>query len=191
MFMIGLVMLASSALLPPLSAESRRLFGHAKPACLMAPRGVGTMIAMVLAGRLAMRFDPRYLMGGGMVLLLWSMWEMSRWTPDIATWWLVVTTFVQGIGMGLVFVPMNLVAFATLSPHYRTDGAALVNLMRNVGSAIGISITTTVLCDEHADRACANGRTRANPFNRTLAAKCAQHDVESADAFRHCKASIR
>ena len=65
--------------------------------------------------------------------------------PDIAPWWLIVTTFIQGIGMGFVFVPMNLVAFATLPAYYRTDGSALVNLIRNVGAAIGISITTTVL----------------------------------------------
>jgi len=123
---------------------------------------------MVFAGRLALRLDPRHLMAGGLVLLLWSTFEMSRWTPDIAPWWLIVTTFVQGIGMGLVFVPMNLTAFATLPAQFRTDGSALVNLIRNVGSAIGISITTTVLAMStqivHAQMAAS-----ANPFNRNLA----------------------
>jgi MFS transporter, DHA2 family, multidrug resistance protein len=167
MFMIGLVMLASSALLPPFL---QNLGGHTvtETGILMAPRGVGTMIAMVLAGRFATRFDPRYVMTGGLILLLWSMFEMSRWTPDIATWWLVVTTFIQGIGMGFVFVPMNLAAFATLPPAFRTDGAALVNLIRNVGAAIGISITTTVLAMSmqivHSQMA-----ESANPFNRNLA----------------------
>jgi len=79
------------------------------------------------------------------LLLLWSIWEMSRWTPAIAPSWLVFTTFVQGIGMGFIFVPMNLVAFATLPAVYRTDGTALINLIRNVGMAVGVSITTTVL----------------------------------------------
>jgi DHA2 family multidrug resistance protein len=167
MFMIGLVMLASSALLPPFL---QNLGGHTvtETGILMAPRGVGTMIAMVLAGRFAARFDPRYVMAFGLTLLLWSMYEMSRWTPDIATWWLVFTTFIQGIGMGFVFVPMNLVAFATLPAHFRTDGSALVNLIRNVGAAIGISITTTVLAMSmqivHSQMA-----ENANPFNRNLA----------------------
>jgi DHA2 family multidrug resistance protein len=58
---------------------------------------------------------------------------------------LVFTTFIQGIGMGFIFVPMNLVAFATLPPVYRTDGTGLINLIRNVGMAVGVSITTTVL----------------------------------------------
>jgi DHA2 family multidrug resistance protein len=168
MFMIGLVMLASSALLPPFL---QNLGGHTvtETGVLMAPRGVGTMIAMVLAGRFAARFDPRYVMAGGLLLLLWSMYEMSRWTPDIAIWWLIVTTFIQGIGMGFVFVPMNLVAFATLPAHFRTDGSALVNLIRNVGAAIGISITTTVLAMSmqivHSQMA-----ESANPFNRNLGA---------------------
>jgi len=166
MFLVGLIMLASSALLPP---YLQNLGGYTvtQTGLLMAPRGVGTMIAMVFAGRLAMRVDPRFLMATGTGLLLWSLYEMSRWTPDIASWWLAVTTIVQGIGMGFVFVPMNLVAFATLSPVLRTDGSALINLMRNMGSAIGVSITTTVLANSvqtiHAQLA-----EHVNPFNRAL-----------------------
>ena len=166
MFVVGLIMLASSALLPPFL---QNLGGYTvtETGLLMAPRGIGTMAAMVFAGRLAMRTDPRYLMAGGTALLLWSLFEMSRWTPAIAPWWLAVTTIVQGIGMGFVFVPMNLVAFATLSPTLRTDGSAVINLMRNVGSAIGVSITTTVLANGvqtvHAQLA-----EHVNPFNRML-----------------------
>jgi DHA2 family multidrug resistance protein len=167
MFVVGLVMLASSALLPP---YLQNLAGYSVSATgwLMAPRGVGTMISMAVVGRLAMRWDPRKIMAIGTVLMLWSMWEMSQWTPQIAAWHLVFTTFVQGIGMGMVFVPMNLVAFSTLSPIYRTDGSAVINLMRNLGSAIGVSVTTTFLADSiqtvHAQLA-----SYASPFNRNLA----------------------
>jgi len=69
--------------------------------------------------------------------------------------------------MGLIFVPMNLIAFATLSPVLRTDGSAMFNLVRNVGSAIGVSITTTMLANSiqtmHAQLA-----GNVNPFNRAL-----------------------
>jgi DHA2 family multidrug resistance protein len=144
MFMVGMVMLASTALLPP---YLQNLGGYSvtQTGLLLAPRGVGTMFAMMFAGRLALKMDARFLMGFGTILLLWSMWEMSTWTPDITEWTLTYTTFIQGIGMGLIFVPMNLVGFATLSPALRTDGSALINLVRNVGSAFGISVTTTVL----------------------------------------------
>jgi DHA2 family multidrug resistance protein len=93
---------------------------------------------------------------------------MSRWTPEVAASWLIFTTFVQGIGMGFIFVPMNLVAFATLPAIYRTDGTSLINLIRNVGMAIGVSITTTMLASSiqtvHAQLA-----AHASPFNRALA----------------------
>jgi DHA2 family multidrug resistance protein len=166
MFMVGMVMLASTALLPPY-LQNLANYSVTDTGLLLAPRGVGTMIAMVFAGRLALRLDARYVMAVGTVLISWSMWEMSTWTPDVTAWMLIDVTFVQGIGMGLVFVPMNLVAFATLSPLYRTDGSALVNLVRNVGSAIGISLTTTLLAISiqtlHSQMA-----ESFNPFNRNL-----------------------
>jgi MFS transporter, DHA2 family, multidrug resistance protein len=166
MFVVGVVMLASSALLPP---YLQNLGGYtvADTGLLMAPRGVGTAIAMLFAGRLAYRIDPRHLMAFGMVLILWSMWEMSRWTPEIPEFTLVANTLIQGIGMGFVFVPMNMVGFATLSAAYRTDGSSFLNLVRNVGSAIGVSVTTTVLASSfqivHSQMA-----EYASPFNRNL-----------------------
>ncbi len=166
-FVIGLVMLASSVLLPPY-LQSLGGYSVRETGLLMAPRSVGVMISMFVAGRMALRLNPRHVMALGTSLILWSMWEMARWTPDIASWWLVVTTFIQGIGAGMVFVPMNLVGFATLPPIYRTDGSAVLNLIRNVGSAIGVSITTTFLASNiqivHAQLA-----EQANPFNRNLA----------------------
>jgi DHA2 family multidrug resistance protein len=167
MFVVGLIMLASSALLPP---YLQNLGGYTvtETGLMMAPRGLGTMVAMVFAGRLAMRTDPRYLMALGTCLILWSLLEMARWTPSIAPWWLATTTVVQGVGMGLVFVPMNLVAFATLPATLRTDGSALINLMRNIGSAVGVSITTTILANGiqtiHSQLA-----DHVTPFNRALA----------------------
>jgi DHA2 family multidrug resistance protein len=133
----------------------------------MAPRGIGTMIAMMFAGRVAMRVDARILMSGGTALLLWSMWEMSGWTPQINTTTLIIVTFLQGFGMGFVFVPMNLTAFATLPGNLRTDGTALTNLVRNIGSAIGVTVTTAVLTAStqimHSQLA-----SYASPFNRAL-----------------------
>jgi DHA2 family multidrug resistance protein len=144
MFVMGLVLLASSALISP---YLQNLSGRtvSQTGLLMVPRGLGTMFAMMFAGRLTMKMDPRMLMTIGAVFLVWSMWAMTSWTPDVSVTTISSVTFIQGLGMGLVFVPMNLVAFATLGPQFRTDGAGLTNLMRNIGSAFGVSITTTVL----------------------------------------------
>jgi DHA2 family multidrug resistance protein len=123
---------------------------------------------MVIIGRLVMRSDPRWYMGVGSLVLLWSMWEMSGWTPDVDKFTLGMTTFIQGVAMGFIFVPMNMYTYSTLPQSYRTDGSSILNLVRNVGSAIGVSLTTTVLSSsvqvnynqlaEHA-----------SPFNRALA----------------------
>jgi DHA2 family multidrug resistance protein len=108
-------------------------------------------------------------MAVGTALLLWSLWEMSNWTPAVSPLWLGIVSFGQGVGMGLIFVPMNLIAFSTLAPALRTDGSAMFNLMRNVGMAIGVSITTTMLASGvqtvHAELA-----EHANMFNRALGA---------------------
>jgi len=166
MFVMGLVLLASSALMSPylqnLAGDSVTQTGF-----LMVPRGLGVMFAMLFAGRLTMKMDPRLLMTAGATALLWSLWNMTSWTPSIGVGQIFVVTFIQGIGMGLVFVPMNLVAFATLGPQFRTDGAGLTNLMRNIGSAVGVSLTTSVLASSvqtiHAQLS-----HYASPFNRAL-----------------------
>src|SRR5439155_19626228 len=91
----------------------------------------------------------------------------SHRAPASAPLCLGIVSFVQGVGMGLMFVPMNLIAFSTLAPALRTDGSAMFNLMRNVGMAIGVSITTTVLASG-IQRMHAQLAASANPFNRAL-----------------------
>ena len=166
MFVTGAILVASSALLPPY-LQNLGGYSVAETGLLMAPRGFGTMFAMMFAGRMALRIDARFLIGLGTVLLAWSMWEMSGWTPAISPWTLVWVTFFQVVGLGFVFVPMNLIAFATMPQYLRTDGTAVMNLMRNVGSAIGVSVTTTVLTSStqinHAQLA-----SHVTPFNRAL-----------------------
>jgi MFS transporter, DHA2 family, multidrug resistance protein len=93
---------------------------------LMAPRGLGTMLAMVLAGRLTSRVDPRLLMFAGILMISASMWSMLGWTPDVDAWSLALTTFTQGVGLGFVFIPLQVVAFATLPANLRGDGTGLV-----------------------------------------------------------------
>ena len=165
-FVIGMLLLATSALLPP---YLQTLGGYtvSDTGLMMAPRGVGTMLAMLFVGRIVMRADIRLLMAFGCLVLLWSLWQMSGWTPDVGFWTLATTTFIQGVGMGFVFVPSNIMAFATLPQVYRTDGAAMINLVRNVGSAIGVSVTTTVLSSS-AQTMHSVLASHASPFNRAL-----------------------
>jgi DHA2 family multidrug resistance protein len=144
MFAIGVVLLASSALLAPY-LQTMSGYPVREAGLLMVPRGVGTMIAMMIAGRLVTRFDPRLQMLLGIAMLAMSLWEMSRWTPDVSVFTLSWATTLQGFGLGFVFIPLQVIAFATLPAHFRADGTALFSLVRNVGSAIGVSVTSFLL----------------------------------------------
>ena len=142
---VGMVMFATMALLPPML---QHLFGYGvmDTGMAMMPRGVGTLISMQLAGVLVRRgVDARLLMALGFMLAGLSLWQMSAWSLQTDYDRVAISGFIQGLGMGLVFIPLNASAFATLSPALRTDGASLLNLFRSIGSSIGISVVTTFL----------------------------------------------
>ena len=168
MFAVGMVLYASSALLAPWLQE---LGGYPVEVAgiLMAPRGIGTMMAMMVAGRLASRMDPRLLIASGVVLMTWSLLRLSGWTPAIGAWSLFFDIMIQGAGLGLVFVPLNVVSFATLPVRLRYEGTAVISLSRNVGSSIGISVFEALLTRatevEHSALA-----PFASPLNRALTA---------------------
>ncbi|BAL25222.1 MDR family MFS transporter [Azoarcus sp. KH32C] len=143
-FVVGIILLATMALLPPLL---QNLMGYPviEVGYLLGPRGIGTMFAMMAVGRLARRVDPRWLILLGLLLTSLSQWEMTRFSMNITAWDIVRTGLVQGLGLGFIFVPLSTITFATLAPRYRNEGTALFSLMRNLGSSIGISIVVTYL----------------------------------------------
>ena len=167
-FVIGIILLASLALLPPMLA---RLFGHStiQTGLIMAPRGVGTMISMLLVGRLVQLVDARVLVVTGLSLTAWSLHDMTGFSPQMDDTPIIVSGIIQGLGLGLVFVPLSTVAFATLEPRFRTDAAALFSLVRNIGSSIGISIVT-VLLTRNVQVNHAELTSRLTPFDPNLIA---------------------
>ncbi|HEX3341446.1 MAG TPA: DHA2 family efflux MFS transporter permease subunit [Pseudolabrys sp.] len=167
-FAVGMLILATSALLAPyMQSLSGRSVENA--GLLLAPRGVGTMAGVILAGRLSNKVDPRLLMFVGILTIAETLREMTGWTPDISAWTLTWNSIAQGFGLGIVFTPLQVVAFGTLAPELRTDGTALFSLLRNIGLAIGVSVTSTVLTRttqiSHADIA-----ATVNSFNHNLQA---------------------
>ncbi len=143
-FVFGVILLASLALLPPMLST---IFNYPTITIgvVMAPRGVGTMISMLIVGRLVRIVDPRMLVVVGLLLTAYSLYDMSGFSPDMDDWPIILTGVIQGLGLGLVFVPLSTVAFATLDARFRTDATALFSLVRNIGSSIGISVVTVML----------------------------------------------
>jgi MFS transporter, DHA2 family, multidrug resistance protein len=166
MFAIGVVLLASSALLAPY-LQIMSGYPVSQAGVLMVPRGLGTMVAMIFAGKLTSRTDPRLLMLCGISCLAFSFWHMAQWTPAVTPFTLTWQTAVQGFGLGMVFIPLQVMAFATLPPQFRTDGTALFSLVRNVGSAVGVSVTSFMLA-QNTQIAHSQLAEFVTPFNRML-----------------------
>jgi DHA2 family multidrug resistance protein len=103
------------------------------------------MLAMFLAGRLANILDPRLLLLTGLVLSAGSLLEMSFFNLDVSFAALVGTGIVQGMGLGFLFVPVSVVAFATLPMAHRTEASGVFSLARNIGSSIGVSLLSGML----------------------------------------------
>jgi MFS transporter, DHA2 family, multidrug resistance protein len=164
----GTILVSSSSLMAPW-LQNLANYPVETAGLIMAPRGIGTMTAMLTGGRLATKMDPRKVMAGGILMLAWSMWEMTTWTPDIAQWTIVATIMVQGAGLGFVFLPLQVLAFATLPPQYRTDGASLFSLFRNIGAAVGVSVTSSMLTHNTQVLHEQIGAS-VTPFNRALQA---------------------
>ncbi|HEY3808556.1 MAG TPA: DHA2 family efflux MFS transporter permease subunit [Steroidobacteraceae bacterium] len=137
-FVVGIVLFATLALLPPLL---QGLMGYSvfQAGLVMVPRGAGTLLAMLFIGRLVGRIDVRAIIGAGLLLTAFSMWQMTQLSMQFDMSSIVWPGAIQGLGIGIVYVPMAALTFATLGPTLRNEGTALFNLVRNVGSSIGIS----------------------------------------------------
>ena len=143
-FIIGITYLASLALMTP---YLQTLMGYpvVTAGIVMGPRGLGTMVCMFIVGRLIGRVDTRILLLTGLLLTAWAMYDMTGWTPDVSQWTIVITGFIQGAGLGFLFVPLTTITFATLPPEKRGEATGLYNLSRNIGSSVGISIVAYLL----------------------------------------------
>jgi DHA2 family multidrug resistance protein len=143
-FIVGLVLFATRALTPTML---QGLMGYpARIAGLVtAPSGIGTMIAMMLVGRLVGKVDQRLLLGTGFAITAFSLWQMTQYTLVLSQSDIVWPGVIQGLGLGLVFVPLSAATFATLSPEMRAEGTAIYSLIRNIGSSIGIALVQTLL----------------------------------------------
>ncbi len=143
-FMVSIIMLSTMALLPPF-LQNLKGYPVLTTGYILAPRGIGTMFAMLVVGRLIITTDSRLLILIGIGLTSFSLWQMSNFNVYVPISDIVSTGVVQGVGLGFIFVPLSTVTFSTLAPERRTDGASIFSLVRNIGAGIGISVMVTLL----------------------------------------------
>jgi DHA2 family multidrug resistance protein len=141
---VGLTYYASLALQPPFLQDLMN-YPVVTAGFVMGPRGIGTMGAMLVVGRLIGPVDIRLLLSFGLGLTAWSFYAMTGWTQDISQMTIISIGVIQGIGLGFLFVPLSVVTLSTLSPELRAEGAGLYSLSRNIGSSVGISVVNALL----------------------------------------------
>ena len=180
MAVMGLVLFSTMALSSPFL---QNVIGYPiiTAGLLLASRGCGTFVAMMLVGRLMRHIEARTLIISGLSLTAASLFYMTGWTDQTGVTEIVVISVVQGFGFGLVFVPLSTVAFLTLPNHLRTDGTSMLTLMRNVASSIGISLVIAQLT-QGTRYTYAVLSEHINPFN---------HALQMPDGARHDRSRHR
>ncbi len=154
---------ATVALLPPLLQQVLN-YPALEAGFLFIPRALGSLLGMFVVARLASRLDLRWMMLAGLLLAAYGLWEMSRFTVDVGRSLIVWSGLIQGVGLGLVFIPVSATAFSTLPRASRTEAAGIYAVVRSLGASLGISVFITLLT-RNAQINRANLVEQVSPFN--------------------------
>jgi len=167
MVVIGVVLFGTMALVTPF-LQNVGGYPILTAGILLAGRGVGTLVAMMMVGRIMRVVEARWLVLFGLVIATITLDQMVDFTNESSQFTIITVSIAQGFGLGFVFVPLSTVAFASLPAELRTDGTAILTLVRNVGSSLGISLVIAQLTQETA-RMHAHLAEYITPFNNALA----------------------
>ncbi len=161
--LFGAVLFGSLVLIPPF-LQKQGGYSLIDSAWILAPRGFGTMCTSVLIGRLVQRVDPRKVMASGMLMTAATMYALSLFNGDIDRLSVTIICFIQGIAFGAFVIPVNTVAFSTLSPERRDLGTSFYSLLNNIGRNLGIAVLVTYFTHQaQASRSVL--RDAVSPFN--------------------------
>lgn len=138
-FIVGMVLFATRALMPSM-LQGLMHYSAVDAGIVTAPSGLGTMAAMLIVGRMVGKIDLRLILAAGFGLTAVSLGMMCQYTLVLSQHDIIWPGVIQGVGMGLVFVPLSAASFATLNGHLRPEGTAIYSLIRNIGSSIGIAM---------------------------------------------------
>jgi DHA2 family multidrug resistance protein len=166
MVVIGVVLFGTMALVTPFM---QNLLGYPIQTAgfLLGSRGVGTLLTMMVAPRLMRLIETRYLILLGLLLTGGTLYQMTGFSLDTTQRTIAVISIVQGVGLGLLFVPITTVAFLTLPGRLRNGGTSILTLVRNIGSSVGISMVIANLTDKTTEMH-ARLTEQVTPFNDAL-----------------------
>jgi DHA2 family multidrug resistance protein len=138
-FVLMMLLVASNTLLP-LMTQGVLGYPVMLSGLMNVPRGLVMLATLMIAGRLDAVVDRRGLVAAGLLVCVMGFWQMTRFDLSMTSGSIVVAAVLQGLGQGLVFVPLSTLAFATIRPALRPDASTISNLVRNLSGSIGISM---------------------------------------------------
>jgi len=144
MFMLGFVLFSSTMLLP---IFLQTLLGYTATlsGLVLSPGGVVTLVMLPVIGRLLSKFDARWLVMWGLLVISLSLFHMANFNLDIDFHTAMMARSYQSFGFAFLFVPINVMAFHFIPKEKVNNATGLINLARNIGGSIGIALVTTML----------------------------------------------
>jgi DHA2 family multidrug resistance protein len=146
MFLIGVPLYATMTLMPTMM-QSLMNYPVITAGFVTAPRGIGTMIGMILVTRLTGKLDVRLIIFIGMAITAAALWQMTGFSLQMGMWPFITNGLLQGFGLGFIFTQLSVVTFSTLPRNVLTQGSAMFSLMRNIGGSVGISVVEALLVE--------------------------------------------
>jgi DHA2 family multidrug resistance protein len=189
MLTVGVVLFGSTQFMPRLLQEGFQYTALLSGLALM-PGGVAMLVMMPVAGLVSNHVQPKYLMAFGMVCLAAAMWLSTSISPDTSFGWFAWLRVLQVITLPFLFVPINTVAYAGLRPQDTGHASSLINVARNLGGSIGISMATTVLAQRaqfHQSRLVEH-IVPTSPNYQQWSARITRHFVEQGYGLFQAKA---
>jgi DHA2 family multidrug resistance protein len=165
-FVVGFILNSTTVLIPQFVQQ---ILGYnaTTAGLILMPGGFALMFMMPIAGKLVSKVQPKYMMAFGLLLTAASMYWLTGFDTEVAFRNLAYVRVLQCIGLPLFFIPLNTIAYSNLPPGKSNNASAMMNLMRNLGGSIGISLAITLLTRRtqmHQDRLASNATRSFLPF---------------------------
>lgn len=144
MLAIGAILIATTQMLPQMLQLN---FGYTAmlAGLVLSPGGLVTMAMMLVVGRLSGRVQPKYLIMAGAAIVAASMYNLTSLYGDVDFWFFARSRIYIGIGLPLIFIPITTASYDGVPPGKTDQASAMINVARNVGGSIGVSIAQNVL----------------------------------------------
>lgn len=153
--------------LQPIMLESLMGYPATSAGLVMAPRGIASMISMLMVSSLMKRFDARWIIMAGMIMSAFGNFLCTQFTLDVSAWQIILPSLFQGAGLGFMMVPLTTIALSTMTPQFIPDASGVYSLLRTIGSSVGIALISTIYSRDMQ----MNWQTLGNsiqPFNHNL-----------------------